>query len=721
MYKHSRQILLEIDLMRDEPEIIKILREEEKFWKLRGQPLNTYEDPTIVEKSPESNTKEDTTQNTTKYRAPAVETNNLKGIYQTVFENSAVAITLTDEKERIISWNKYAEALLGATREDLFMQPVKSLYPAEEWKKIRSENVRQKGMQHHLETKIIRKNNTILDVDISLSVLKYSDGNVIGSIGIIKDITQRKQMEKALKASEEKFKQLYEKAPIPYHTLSPSGEITNVSDKWCEILGYKKTEIVGKPIFDLILENERETAKVSFKKKLQSKRIYTGGHERTYITKSGEKRIFVIHDFFSIDENNNIKSIHTTMEDITERKQIEEKLKNSEKRFRDISYSMADWIWEVDNNGRYTFISGKVEATLGYKAEELIGKTPFDLMPEDEAERVDRIFEKNVSKKEPIVDLENWNLSKTGKKVCIITTGVPILGENGELIGYRGVDKNITERKKTEEALQLTNQELTILKEELSKLNQGLEIKVKERTAEVEKLLRHKDEFISQLGHDLKTPLSVILNVLPMVQAEVEDNDLQHDCDIAIRNSNYISSLVTETLKIAELSSPNVKFNMGILPLCDIVREVINNKRPFFKEKNITITNNIDESLIVNGDKLRVGELLNNVITNAVKFTPNGGSITLNAKQENDIITVMITDTGIGLTKMQTEQIFYEFYKADKSRHEVSSCGLGLSICKRIVEKHGGKIWAESPGMGKGTTITFTLICGKRKRGRKDN
>jgi len=711
--------------MKDEPEIVKILREEEKLGKLRSQPLHTYEEITIVEESPEDDGKNnDSFRYAAQNITPATKANDLKEIYQTVFENSAVAITLTDEKERIISWNKYAELLLGVTREDLFMKPVKSLYPLEEWKKIRSENVRQKGMQHHLETKMIRKNNAPLDIDISLSVLKNSNGNVIGSIGIIKDITQRKQMERALKESEEKFKQLYEKAPIPYHTLSPTGEITNVSDKWCQILGYKKTEIIGRSIFDLIAEEEREAAKVSFKEKIRSKRTYTGGNERTYIMRGGEKRIFVIHDFFSFDESNNVKSVHTTMEDITERKQIEEKLKNSEKRFRDISYSMADWIWEVDKNGRYTFASGTVEEVLGYKAEELIGKTPFDLMPEDEAKRAGQIFEKIASKKKPIVDLENWNITKNGKRVCVLTTGVPISDENGELIGYRGVDKNITERKKAEEALQLTNQELTILKEELSKLNKGLERKVKERTAEVEKLLRQKDEFISQLGHDLKTPLSVILNVLPMIKAETQDKDLQHDCDIAIRNSNYISSLVTETLKIAELSSPNVKFNIETLPLHDIVREAVSDKQPVFKEKDIIVNNNIDKSLMVNGDKLRLGELLNNILTNAVnavKFTANGGNIIFDAKKENDIVTVSVTDTGIGLTNKQIDHIFDEFYKADRSRHEINSCGLGLSICKRIVEKHGGRIWAESPGIGKGTTITFTLTCKKRKRDRKDN
>ncbi len=118
--------------------------------------------------------------------------------YKTIFENSAVAISLVDEKERLISWNKFMENLLGMNREDLYLKPVKSLYPEGQWQKIREHNVRQKGMQHHLETKMTKKNGELIDVDVSLSVLKNPEGRVIGSIGVITDITERIKAEKEL-------------------------------------------------------------------------------------------------------------------------------------------------------------------------------------------------------------------------------------------------------------------------------------------------------------------------------------------------------------------------------------------------------------------------------------------------------------------------------------------------------------------------------------------
>lgn len=241
--------------------------------------------------------------------------------YRTIFDNSAVAITMTDEKERIISWNKYAETLLGMNKDDLYQRPVQDLYPAEEWKKIRSQHIRKKGMQHHLETKIQTKTTELIDVDISLSVLKNHEDRIVGSIGVLKDISEQKRMEKILKESEQKFKLLYEKAPVPYHTLNPDGHITDVNEKWCDTFGYKKDHVLGKSIFDFVSKNERNAAKESFLRKISEDRPYTSGHMRTYRTKNGDIRKGTAHDFFLFDDHGAVVSVYTTIENITVEKQ----------------------------------------------------------------------------------------------------------------------------------------------------------------------------------------------------------------------------------------------------------------------------------------------------------------------------------------------------------------------------------------------------------------
>jgi PAS domain S-box-containing protein len=123
--------------------------------------------------------------------------------YRTIFENSAVSISLVDEQERLISWNQFTEHLLGMNKEDLYLKPVKSFYPEGQWQKIRSLDIRQKGLQRHLETKMIKKDGSLIDVDVSLSVLKNPEGKVIGSIGVITDITERKRAEQELKETME--------------------------------------------------------------------------------------------------------------------------------------------------------------------------------------------------------------------------------------------------------------------------------------------------------------------------------------------------------------------------------------------------------------------------------------------------------------------------------------------------------------------------------------
>ncbi len=129
-------------------------------------------------------------------------------------------------------------------------------------------------------------------------------------------------------------------------------------------------------------------------------------------------------------------------------------IRTSEARFRDVALTTSDWVWETDAQGRYTYCSDKVVDVLGHTAEEMLGKTPFDFMPEEEAARVGEVFGEIVTHKKPIVDLENRNITADGREIYLLTNGVPLLDEEGNLLGYRGVDKDITERKRAQEALQ---------------------------------------------------------------------------------------------------------------------------------------------------------------------------------------------------------------------------------------------------------------------------
>lgn len=182
-------------------------------------------------------------------------------------------------------------------------------------------------------------------------------------------------------------------------------------------------------------------------------------------------------------------------EDITEQKKIEDMLIASEKKFKDISMAAPEWIWEVNEKGQYTFSSMKIKELLGYEPEEIIGKTPFDLMPKDEAKKIGVVFGEIAKKKKPFSGLENWNLTKRGKRVLLETNGMPILDEKGNFLGYRGMDRDITEKKKAEQqALEAKDSKM----KELERFNQfavGREMKMielKKRIKELEDKLNAK-------------------------------------------------------------------------------------------------------------------------------------------------------------------------------------------------------------------------------------
>lgn len=284
--------------------------------------------------------------------------------YRTIFENSAVAIMMVDAEERLVSWNEFTERLLGMDEDQLRGRHIRTLYPESEWQKIRVLNVRRKGMQHHLETRMICAKGEIIDVDISLSVAQDSDGGITGSIGVIRDITERKHMEEALRRSERRFRQ--------------------------------------------VAENARE------------------------------------------------------------------------------------WIWEVDAEGTYTYASPVVERILGYKVEEIVGKRCFyDFLHPEDVERLRTEAREILRRKDVFMEFETRNLDNAGKVVWLLRSGVPILDENGGLLGYRGADIDITERKNAEEALRHHVQEI----ERFNRLATARELRVVELKQRINELARAAGQF----------------------------------------------------------------------------------------------------------------------------------------------------------------------------------------------------------------------------------
>jgi signal transduction histidine kinase len=257
--------------------------------------------------------------------------------------------------------------------------------------------------------------------------------------------------------------------------------------------------------------------------------------------------------------------------------------------------------------------------------------------------------------------------------------------------------------------LEKINKDLIKARKELNVLNKNLEKRIKERTEEIEHLLKQKDEFINQLSHDLKSPLMPLTVLIPILEKKETDENKLEILKVLQRNVQYMRNIAVKTLELAKLNSPKTKFSLEKIDLKEEIKKIIKNKKTMFIDKKLEVKNNITKTISVNVDKLRLEELISNLLENSVKFSNDNGKIIIDAEKEKDYAKISIKDTGMGMTKQQIKHAFEEFYKADKSRHDFHSSGLGLTISKKIVEKHNGKIWIESPGPNKGATVFFTL------------
>lgn len=244
-----------------------------------------------------------------------------------------------------------------------------------------------------------------------------------------------------------------------------------------------------------------------------------------------------------------------------------------------------------------------------------------------------------------------------------------------------------------------------------------LEREVNERMKaerKLEDMVREKGNFITRLGHDLKTPLTPLVTLLPLVREQEQDPKLKEILDVNIANANFMKELTIKTLKLARHTAPTDRPPPEEIDLGEKVDGYITKRADLIARHNITVNNNIGPVTVL-ADGTELEELFYNFLTNAIKYSPDHSTISIDAAAGGDTLTVSVRDEGIGLTEEQVGHVFDEFYKVDASRHELDSSGLGLSICRKIIENNGGRIWAESPGPGRGSTFYFTLTLAQVK------
>ena len=507
------------------------------------------------------------------------------------------------------------------------------------------------------------------------------------------------------KITEEKYRDLYERLRDGSVVVNMDGKIIEFNSAFLDILGYTEDEIHELTNEDITPKKWRQI-EIKIIQEQILKQGFSNLYEKEYIRKDGTIIPVELTNYLIKDGDGNPTGIWAIVRDISERKEAENDLKESREHFQTLFNTIVDPVVIVDSKGKFLEITDKVEEITGFKKEELLGKN--FLRTKIVTGKSKRILLKSFFKRMTGIKLAPYEIEVFTKDGRILPFEI-----NASRINYSGkpadmvVFRDISERKKAETDLEEAHNHL-------KDLNRNLEDKVEKRTDEVKKLLKQKDEFINQLGHDLKNPLNPIVNLLPMVEKREKDPESKKMLRVINRSVDYMKNLVVKTIELAQLNSPNVDFYIENINLLERINDVIEKNELMIDEKHMNIERNISRNIIVKADKLRLDELFDNLINNAIKYSPNGGDVTIDAKEDKNFVTVSVKDNGIGIDKEQIEHVFDEFYKADLSRHDFYSCGLGLPICKCIVEKHGGHIWAESSGKDKGSTFYFTVPKGCR-------
>ena len=339
------------------------------------------------------------------------------------------------------------------------------LFTPESWEKlsVSLENTRNTGIPYELELETVTKDGSNGWMWVRGEAEKDSEGKIISLWGAAQDITAYKRIELETKQSEERFQILFNQAPLGYQSLDSDGNFIDVNQQWLDTLGYRKEEVIGKWFGDFLCPEYVE----GFRKRFPIFKAQGYIHsEFEMVTKVGERLVIAFEGKIGYGADGKFKQTHCMLKDITDQRRAENALIESEKHYRELSELSRTFTWEVDDQGLFTFVDRACETVLGYISDDLIQKKHFyDLWHVEEREELKQTFIEIVNQKEVFRDIEIKALTNTGDMVFLLTSGYPILKDDGSLQCYRGRSTDMTSRKRIEEALQKSEERFRVVQE----------------------------------------------------------------------------------------------------------------------------------------------------------------------------------------------------------------------------------------------------------------
>ncbi len=350
-------------------------------------------------------------------------------------------------------------------------------------------------------------------------------------------------------------------------------------------------------------------------------------------------------------------------------------------------------ILRMDMEGNITFLNRFAQEFFGYKEEELIGKNVIGtIVPPTDASGKDlkAMIADIMINSEKYINNENENILRNGKRVWIAWTNRPILDENGQLKEVLCIGNDITKLKEAEDQIMIAKEA-------------------------AENASKAKSSFLANMSHELRTPLNAVIGfseaMLEGIAGPMTDKQKEYASYI-LESGRHLLSLINDVLDLSKVEAGKMELELSDFNLQELVKKSFT----FIAEKamkhRIALCHDIKDDIgIINADERKIKQVIYNILSNAVKFTPDGGKIGANASKINDNeIQVCIWDTGIGIDKKDSAKVFAEFEQIDSEySRKYAGTGLGMPLSKKFIELHGGKMWFESDGMGKGAHFYFTI------------
>ena len=630
---------------------------------------------------------------------------------------------LVNRENKIVYCNKAALKLFGTNNENdiLGKTPYQIFHPdnhADIQRRIEimlNENV----IVPKKAEKILKVDGTIAYVEVTATPFVYYGSKAIHVV--LRDITEKVKDEEELLRRQTIIDAILENSPIGFavNTIG-DGRAIYVAKKFEQIYGVEPGTLNS---VDSYFENvylDPEYREVMRKRILSD--MESGIPERmiwddvTIVTKDGDEKILFVMNIPVIESNLMI----STVQDITERKKAQAALIESEERFRTLVSSMNEIVFTLDSEGKHSGVYGKWIENLGASQEMFIGKTAVDIFGRD-AGHMHLDAHMRALKGESFI--YEWSTGGNDNKY-FATSLSPMHDSAGNVTGVVGIGRDITERKRNEAELEQHRNHLSELVEkrtkELDSLNKELvkEIEMKNRA---ELLLKEslekeielnslKSKFISTASHEFKTPLTAIYSSIELLQRYSQrwNEEKINDYHERIKSSvNHLTSLIDDVLQISRTDSGRLFIKKESVNPDDICRRIIEDIYLNSDGRHKLNYEFISGSKEFQLDYKQTFIILQNLISNAVKYSPEGGEVDITISADNEIMEINVSDRGIGIPERELDKLFQPFYRAENIG-SIKGTGLGLTIVKNAVELHNGTISVISKE-GKGTQFQVKI------------